>query len=188
MSVSNIIITIIFLFYSVVAINGVSNDIGIVYTLGAVEKYSIVGLLEVYRMFTSIFINKSLINLVASSLVLYNIGNLIESNLGKAKLIVTFFLSALFCNTMFLVFGNGIYCGTYAGTMALIGLYVTLIIKNKDYYTKISKNIILVFVLAGIYLSVFDTTANILISLTGFFIGIILNMDNILNHFKKIKQ
>lgn len=177
MSVSNIIIIVMFLFYSIVAINGTSDNMSIVYSLGAVEKYSVVGLFEGYRIFVATFINKSFVNLLASSLVLYNIGNLIELNFGKLKLIITFLLSAVFCNTMYLVLGNDIFCGTYGGAFALIASYIMLITKDKSYYTKTSINIIIIFIFAGIYLAFFDTTANVLISSIGFFIGIILNID-----------
>ena len=125
-SKKKILITYILIFlcvimYGVTVLMGDSNLVYI--TLGANNKI-LVKNGQIFRLITYAFLHGSLIHLITNMYSLWIIGNQVENNLGKVRMIIIYFVSALCGGMLSCIFNDGISVGASGAIFGLMGALV----------------------------------------------------------------
>lgn len=108
-----------------------SANINALVVLGANYKMFTVGVGEFFRVLTSGFLHGSIFHLLVNMIALYNLGQVMETQMGSKRYALTLFLSIIIGSLCSLVFSaNGISVGISGGLYGLLGLLIANAIRE----------------------------------------------------------
>lgn len=191
-SKKKILITYILIFlcvimYGVTVLMGDSNLVYI--TLGANNKI-LVKNGQIFRLITYAFLHGSLIHLITNMYSLWIIGNQVENNLGKVRMIIIYFVSALCGGMLSCIFNDGISVGASGAIFGLMGALVYFGMHYRLYLHDALKNklipVILVNLIIGFSITGIDNYCHIGGLIGGFLASMACGVPESKNKLEKV--
>lgn len=146
--------------YFLIAVNGIililmelmggSDSTEVLLRFGAIDKELIFGELQIYRVFTSMFLHIGLMHYLANSLSLYILGTRVERYYGSFKMLVIYIFSGIVCGIASAFFGNAVSAGASGaifGLMASTFMYTRIRNRSMDGF---DNYFIILFAIIGI--------------------------------------
>lgn len=160
--ITYILIFLCIIMYGVTVLMGDSNLVYI--TLGANNKI-LVKNGQIFRLITYAFLHGSLIHLITNMYSLWIIGSQVENNLGKVRMIIIYFISALCGGMLSCIFNDGISVGASGAIFGLMGALVYFGMHYRLYLHDALKNklipVILVNLIIGFSITGIDNYCHI---------------------------
>jgi len=142
---------------------------------------------EYWRLITPIFVHLSLPHVLFNTFSLILFGPPLERILGKTKFILTYLLMGIVGNvaTLYLDELLLVHAGASGAIYGIFGLYMYMIFMRKELIDPQSRQIIIVILIIGVFMTFLRTNVNLYAHLFGFFAGLALG-PIVLNRIKKI--
>lgn len=152
------------------------------FKLGANLNIKYMGIVDIYRFVTSMFLHGGLIHLIFNMYALYALGPLVAEVFGKKKYIAIYFISGILASVVSSLFLRGIGIGASGAIFGLLGAILVYGMKNKSRVGKeFIKNIVIVIILnliMGMSISNIDQMAHIGGLIGGAIVALIFTIKN----------
>ncbi len=185
--ITYILIFLCIIMYGVTVLMGDSNLVYI--TLGANNKI-LVKNGQIFRLITYAFLHGSLIHLITNMYSLWIIGNQVENNLGKVRMIIIYFVSALCGGMLSCIFNDGISVGASGAIFGLMGALVYFGMHYRLYLHDALKNklipVILVNLIIGFSITGIDNYCHIGGLIGGFLASMACGVPESKNKLEKV--
>lgn len=185
--ITYILIVLCIIMYGVTVLMGDSNLVYI--TLGANNKI-LVKNGQIFRLITYAFLHGSLIHLITNMYSLWIIGNQVENNLGKVRMIIIYFVSALCGGMLSCIFNDGISVGASGAIFGLMGALVYFGMHYRLYLHDALKNklipVILVNLIIGFSITGIDNYCHIGGLIGGFLASMACGVPESKNKLEKV--
>ena len=185
--ITYILIFLCIIMYGVTVLMGDSNLVYI--TLGANNKI-LVKNGQIFRLITYAFLHGSLIHLITNMYSLWIIGSQVENNLGKVRMIIIYFVSALCGGMLSCIFNDGISVGASGAIFGLMGALVYFGMHYRLYLHDALKNklipVILVNLIIGFSITGIDNYCHIGGLIGGFLASMACGIPESKNKLEKV--
>ena len=185
--ITYILIFLCIIMYGVTVLMGDSNLVYI--TLGANNKV-LVKNGQIFRLITYAFLHGSLIHLITNMYSLWIIGSQVENNLGKVRMIIIYFVSALCGGMLSCIFNDGISVGASGAIFGLMGALVYFGMHYRLYLHDALKNklipVILVNLIIGFSITGIDNYCHIGGLIGGFLASMACGVPESKNKLEKV--
>jgi len=133
---------------------------------------------ELYRLFSSIFLHAGLIHLVCNMYSLYVIGPQLESFFGKIKYLIIYILSAVIGNLLSMVFlGDGyVSIGASGAIFGLLGALLYFGYHYRIYLSSVIKSQIIPLILLNLLIGFMGAGINNVAHIGGLIGGVLVSM------------
>ena len=172
----------ILIFFIIVILGGGLLEINpnLLYKFGALVNFSVMGenLMELYRLFTSIFLHGGLFHLLCNMYSLYVIGPQLESFYGKTKFLIIYIFSGIIGNLLSMVFLNDSYVsvGASGAIFGLLGSLLYFGYHYRIYLGSVIKSQIIPLILLNLLIGIAATGINNLAHIGGLIGGVLVSM------------
>ncbi|NGP46255.1 rhomboid family intramembrane serine protease [Bacillaceae bacterium SIJ1] len=128
---------------------------------------------EYWRLITPIFLHAGIAHVIFNCFSLVLFGPALENILGRVRFLILFFGSGILANIITFFIGPETlsHVGSSGAVYGLFGIYVYMIFNRKDLIDRMNAQIIIIILVIGIIMSVFNTNVNIYGHLFGFVSG-----------------
>lgn len=139
-----------------------------------------------YKVLTSMFIHENYQHLLINMLTLVLAYLTVSKFFNPVGVVTTYFVSGITSNIVYSLFNQGVTVGASSGVFGLLGLVISLSLKDMLLSNRNKKKTILfMLIVLGLLMGVFGVNANVLGHLTGLGSGVIIGI--LLVSFGKVK-
>lgn len=154
---------------------------------GAINSGKMIFENQWYRLFTSIFLNISIVDLFFTSIIIMLLGQYAESSYGKKRFLIIYLLSGFFSSIFLFCYSDSIYVSSFGAVFGILGSHLSLYFFDKNFYKNIFGRDIIIFALIQLIYSYFVKKELFYVSLAGFLVGFLVsfNYKNIFEYYLK---
>ncbi len=170
--------------YVIIAINAImmlvlesmggSSDLNVLINYGALDTARVVGNLEFYRLFSSIFLHSGLAHFAFNTLSLYVFGSRIERFAGHWFFLGAYVMSGLMGSCAMLAFGTTPAVGASGAIFGLIGASIVFTYRTRMSMDGLNFYIMLLFATSGLILGLMVENVGNAAHIAGFLTGFVI--------------
>ncbi len=156
-------------------LSGGSNNTDVLLRFGALEHRLIFGDLQIYRIFTHMFLHIGLMHYMANSLSLYILGSRVERYYGSIKMLCIYLISGISCGILSGLLSHSVSAGASGaifGLMAAVFMYTKVTGRSMDGF---DNYIIVLFAIIGIGSGMLMTNIDNIGHIGGFIGGLVIS-------------
>ena len=175
-----IICAILYIITSLFGNNFLEQSPSVLYNFGALVNFDMMGnnYLELFRLFSSIFLHGGLIHLLCNMYSIYIIGPQLESFFGKTKFIVIYILSGVIGNLLSMTFlqDNIVSVGASGAIFGLLGALLYFGYHYRVYLSGVIRSQIIPLILLNLTIGFLSAGINNVAHIGGIIGGILITM------------